>query len=127
MREGKHLAIIALGSMVYPSLEAAKVLAARGLDCAVINARFAKPLDEMLIKELCAKFKMLVVAEEGVSSGGFGSAVLELASQKNISVANITILGIPDTLIEHGKREELFEKIGLSPKAIAEKIEKKLR
>jgi len=122
LREGKHLGIIALGSMVYPSLEAAKVLAARGIECAVINARFAKPLDEMLIKELCAKFKMLIVAEEGVSSGGFGSAVLEFLERERISGVKIKRIALPCTFLPHAKREFLLEKYGLTANGIVHTV-----
>jgi len=127
LREGKHLAIIALGSMVYPSLEVARILAARGTECAVINARFAKPLDELLIKELCARFKMLVVAEEGVSAGGFGSAVLELLEREKISGVKVKRIALPCAFIPQARREFLLEKYGLTAKGIVHTVLNELK
>ncbi len=115
---GAGLAIIALGSMVYPSLEAAEILAARGIQCSVVNARFVKPLDELLIKKLCAKFETVVVAEEGVCSGGFGSAVLEFLEREGISGVNIKRVALPCAFIPHAKREFLLEKYGLTAQGI---------
>ena len=118
LREGEDATIIALGSMVYPSLEAAKILATKGIDCAVVNARFVKPLDELLIKGLCAKSKTVLVVEEGVSTGGFGSAVLELLEREKISGANIKTIALPCDFISHAKREFLLERYGLTAKGL---------
>jgi 1-deoxy-D-xylulose-5-phosphate synthase len=77
LKDGKHLAIFALGSMVGASFEAAKLLSKKGIQAAVINTRFVKPLDGELIENLSRRFKKFVTVEEGVISGGFGSAMFE--------------------------------------------------
>jgi len=122
IRPGKNLAILALGSMVYPSLEAAKKVAEQGIDCAVVNARFAKPLDEALIKKLCAKFKRLMVVEEGVAEGGFGAAVLEFLEKENIQDLHLARVALPSGFITHARREFLLEKYGLTASGIADKV-----
>ena len=122
LKDGKHLAIFALGSMVYVSLEAAKLLSKAGIQAAVINARFVKPLDEELIENLSKKFKKFVTVEEGVINGGFGSAILEFIDKENIKDVELKAIGLPDEFIEHGKREELIRKYNLTPEGIANVI-----
>ncbi len=122
LREGRHLAILALGSMVSVSLEAAKILSKAGIETTVINARFVKPLDGELIESLSLKFKKFVTVEEGVVSGGFGSAVLEFIDRENIRGIELKAIGLPDEFIEHGKREELMRKYNLTPDGIASVI-----
>lgn len=122
LRQGKELAIIALGSMVYPSLEAAQLLSFQGLDCAVVNARFVKPLDEILIKRLCVKFKKLIVTEEAVAEGGFGSAVLEFLEKEKIEDVRLARIALPTSFISHAKREFLLERYGLTASGIANRI-----
>jgi len=120
--EGGDLAVIALGSMVYPALEAAKILAAQGVECAVVNARFLKPLDELLIKKLCAKFATVIVAEEGVSAGGFGSAVLEFLEREDIRGVRLKRIALPCAFIPHAKREFLLERYGLTAQGIVHSV-----
>lgn len=122
LRQGKDLAIIALGSMVYPSLEAAQILSSQGLDCAVVNARFVKPFDEILIKRLGVKFKKLIVVEEAVAEGGFGSAVLEFLEKEKIVDVRLARIALPSSFITHAKREFLLERYGLTASGIANKI-----
>ena len=126
LKEGKHLAILALGSMVSISLEAAKLLSKAGINASVINARFVKPLDGELIENLSLKFKKFVTVEEGTVSGGFGGAVLEFMDRENIKGAEVKIIGLPDEFIEHGKREELLIKYNLTPKGVADVIASEL-
>ncbi|MGD1104218.1 MAG: 1-deoxy-D-xylulose-5-phosphate synthase, partial [Terriglobia bacterium] len=99
--EGSDIGILALGSMVYPCLEAAARLEALGLHATVINARFVKPLDEELICCLAAEKQFLVTAEEGTEAGGFGSAVATLLQDKKIP-ASILRIALPDRIIPHG-------------------------
>ncbi|MFH0839690.1 MAG: 1-deoxy-D-xylulose-5-phosphate synthase [Candidatus Omnitrophota bacterium] len=132
LREGKHLAILALGSMVAVSLEAAKILDKADIHATVINARFVKPLDGELIEELARRFKKFVTIEEGVASGGFGSAVLEFIDRENIKGIELKAIGLPDEFISHGKREELLRKYNLTAEGIAnvvasEMFEKQLK
>ncbi len=116
LSEGKDFAIFALGSMVSPALEAQGLLKEKGLSGFVINARFAKPLDQGLFIEIAKEVKFIFTAEEGIIDGGFGSSV------ENILSRSIGKIGLPDTFISHGQRELLLEKYGLTARAIADKI-----
>jgi 1-deoxy-D-xylulose-5-phosphate synthase len=116
LREGEDFAVIALGSMVMPSLEAIELLKKEGYSGAVINARFVKPLDTKSFRALGNKFKFIFTAEEGIIDSGFGSALENLISKPVIKI------GLPCEFIAHGKRELLLEKYGLSARAIADKI-----
>lgn len=119
LRSGKHIAILALGSMVYPALEAADLLVSQGVDATVINMRFAKPLDEALIYDLCARFGKLIVVEEGVKSGGFGASVLEFLEQRDITKTKVKIIALPCEFIPHAERDFLLARYGLTADGIA--------
>jgi 1-deoxy-D-xylulose-5-phosphate synthase len=121
LREGEGVAVLALGSMVGLALGAARMLAGEGIEAAVVNARFVKPLDAELICEQARLCGRVVTVEENSVAGGFGSAVAELLHQQGLCVP-VLCLGLPDRFVEHGSREELLANIGLEPKAIAEKI-----
>ncbi len=121
LREGRDGAILALGSMVYPCLEASERLAAEGLSLTVINARFAKPLDEELISVLAAEKPFLVTAEEGTLAGGFGALVCALVQDRRIPVSILRI-GVPDRIVPHGSPQLLHAKYGLDADGIADKI-----
>jgi 1-deoxy-D-xylulose-5-phosphate synthase len=123
-RPSSSLVIIAIGSMVYPSIEAAKLLEKDGLSVTVINARFARPLDRELLLKAAKAAERMVTVEEGVLEGGFGSAVLELLSEEKINLP-VDRIGLPSKFIEHGKREELLEKYGLTAEGIYQRVMKK--
>ena len=118
LREGGDVAIFALGSMVAPALEAARRLEEDGVACAVVNARFAKPLDRNLLLELAARIGRIVTVEEHALSGGFGSAVLEALSDAGVH-ARVKRLGIPDVFVEHASPESQLRSCGLTPDGIA--------
>jgi 1-deoxy-D-xylulose-5-phosphate synthase len=122
LREGNDLAILALGSMVYPSLEAAELLKRQGIDAAVVNARFAKPLDAALVTALAARTARLVIVEENTLKGGFGSTVLETLSQAGLCRVETECIGLPDRFIEHGKQENFRGKFDLDASGIARRI-----
>jgi len=107
IRQGKDMAIIAIGSTVMPSLEAAEHLAFLGIDAMVVNARFAKPLDTELILDAANYTRKMVIVEENVLSGGFGAAVLELLERAGASDVKVKRLGIPDEFVTHGKQDFL--------------------
>jgi 1-deoxy-D-xylulose-5-phosphate synthase len=121
LRQGSDLAILAIGAPVFPALEAAQKLAADGIDCAVVNARFAKPLDNNLIKDLAERTGRLVTVEENSLVGGFGGAVLELISQEKVA-ARVNCMGLPDLFIEHGNQEFLRSKYALDAQGIVNRI-----
>ena len=121
LRWGTDGAILGLGGMLESALQAADVLAAEGIEVAVINPRFIKPLDEALLARVFSECRFVVTVEEGAVMGGFGSAVLELASDRGWDTRHVRRLGIPDRFIEHGEREELLAELGLSAQGIADK------
>jgi len=127
LKEGKDALILAYGSMVSRSIEASKILKKKGLNVGVINSRFAKPLDEKLFLEMIDKYEQVFTVEENSLIGGFGSAVLELISDRQKEDYRVHRMGIPDKFIEHGKRDFILKNLGLDPTGIAKTIEKKLR
>jgi len=122
LRRGTDLAIIAVGSMVYPSLAAAELLATEGIEAAVVNARFIKPLDEALLVGVAKNFNRLVTVEENALAGGFGSAVLELLEERGLNQVAVKRIGLPDEFIEHGPQEVLRAKYNLDAQGIARVI-----
>lgn len=120
--DGEDAAIIAIGSTVYPALEAANQLRQSGCTTEVINARFVKPLDETLILSVLEKDIPVVVVEDNTIVGGFGSAVLELASRHNCRNKRIKLIGTPDAFVEHDSLENLRERIGLTASRISEAV-----
>jgi 1-deoxy-D-xylulose-5-phosphate synthase len=122
LKEGADVAIISIGSMVYPALEAAQLLSAEKIQAAVVNARFVKPLDESLILQLYDKCRAIIVVEEGVVKGGFGSAVLEALQEDGRIFKKprpIKCLGLPAEFIASDRRPALLEKYGLCVAGIA--------
>jgi 1-deoxy-D-xylulose-5-phosphate synthase len=117
LKEGEDLLILALGASVHHALEAARKLEKRGFKATVVNARFVKPLDAPLILSLAAKCGRVLTVEENMAQGGFGSAVLELLSDHNLSVP-VKRLAIPDQFMEHGAPDILRQKYGLDATGI---------
>ena len=115
-RQGQKIAILAFGSMVYPSLAAAE-----NLDATVANMRFIKPLDAELVKSLAASHDVLVTVEEGCTMGGAGSAVAEALSEAGIEIP-LLILGLPDKFVDHGDVGLLLSQCGLDAKGIESSI-----
>jgi 1-deoxy-D-xylulose-5-phosphate synthase len=122
LREGRDIAMLALGSMVYPALESAQRLEASGIHATVINARFMKPLDEELICCLASEKQFLVTLEEGTECGGFGAAVAALLQDRRVPASLIRI-AVPDRIIPHGAPDLLHAKFGLDADGIVEKIQ----
>jgi 1-deoxy-D-xylulose-5-phosphate synthase len=122
IKEGRDLAIIAIGSMVSTAVEVSAILLKKKVDAAVINARFISPIDGQMIEDVCVSCKRVITMEEGVLEGGFGSAVLEFIERENIKGVRVKRFGLPDRFIEHGKRDELFKKYNLTPDAICDVI-----
>jgi 1-deoxy-D-xylulose-5-phosphate synthase len=118
LREGEDILIIALGSTVYPSLRAAEKLADVGVQAAVINSRFLKPLDGNLLCDWAQRTGKILTVEENVLQGGFGSAVLELFQERSLFSIQVKRLGIPDTFVEHGPQTLLREKYGIDENGI---------
>ena len=121
LREGNDGAILAIGSMVYKSLQVAEELAEEGIDLTVVNSRFVKPLDKELIIDLANQHEQLFTVEEHILAGGFGSAVAELVVDNNLEV-KVKRIGLPDKFIEHGAQQKLLARYGLDKAGIKEKI-----
>jgi 1-deoxy-D-xylulose-5-phosphate synthase len=122
LRLGDRGAILSVGTMVYPALEAADRLAAEGLSLSVVNARFIKPLDRELILKLAATSGVLITVEENAIEGGFGSAVLELLEEEVMDGVRVRRLGFPDQYIEQGEQGELRTMYRLDAEGIAASI-----
>jgi len=113
--EQQDCVILAYGTAVASAEQAAKELAELGIHVAVVNARWAKPLDEELITRLAKETRRIVTVEDHVVAGGFGSAVLELLEARGLlSEVDIRLIGYPDKFIEHGAPSILKELYGLS-------------
>lgn len=112
-RWGSDGTFVAFGALFPACVRAAERLRLEGLDIGVINARFAKPLDQSTILRAIEESDFVLTVEENTICGGFGSAVLEAASAAGVSTANLKCLGIPDRFVEHGEREELLAELGL--------------
>jgi 1-deoxy-D-xylulose-5-phosphate synthase len=124
LREGDgKVALIGYGTGVARSLEAADLLAERGLEVTVADARFAKPIDAALMAQLAAEHDLLVTVEEGVLAGGFGSAVWETLNDGGLALPRIMRVGLPDRYVTHGKPALLHAEVGYTGRAIAQRIE----
>ena len=120
LREGKDVALIAIGSMVDYSMKAAERLEAEGIDCEVINMRFAKPLDTERLDEISAKHNKIVTLEENALHGGFGSGIAEYFMDMNYK-NDILRIGLPDSFVEHGTQAELHQILGIDADGIAKR------
>ena len=117
IKEGGDLTIVALGTMVEPAINAVRNLEASGIACALINARFIKPLDGAMILEHAAISGRVLTVEENALQGGFGSAVLELFEENNLKV-DVRRMGVPDSFVEQGTQAELRGALGLDSRGI---------
>jgi 1-deoxy-D-xylulose-5-phosphate synthase len=122
VKEGKDVAIIALGNTVYTALSAALKLEKEGVSTMVVNARFAKPLDSHLIAAVASMVPRIITIEENALQGGFGSAVIEYLNELEMPHVRIRRIGIPDIFIEQGKQTELRKKYGLDEEGIYQAV-----
>jgi 1-deoxy-D-xylulose-5-phosphate synthase len=118
-REGKRIAILAFGTLLYPALQAGEAL-----NATVVNMRWVKPLDMDLLAKIASSHDALVTLEEGTTMGGAGSAVLE-ALQILEQVKPVLVLGIGDVFTEHGDPAQLLVELGLDAAGIQASIEKR--
>jgi 1-deoxy-D-xylulose-5-phosphate synthase len=119
LRAGKDVTLLAAGVMADPCLAASDLLARHGIRAGVVNARFVKPLDENLIRRLARDVGVIVTVEDNLLAGGFGSAVLECVNAANLNWVKIFRIGLPDKFIEHGTRDQLLARYGLTGEGIA--------
>jgi len=121
LRKGKDCALLAVGVMCRPALEAAQTLAADGLDVTVVNCRFLKPIDREILDALAHEHKLLVTVEDGVVVNGFGASIAALVQTTAVDV-RVVPLGVPDRTYEHAPRAEQLEAVGLTGHGIAARV-----
>ncbi len=117
LREGEGVAVLSFGPIGKYAAEAADQLAEEGIRIGHYDMRFAKPIDEELIDEICTRYDHLITLEDGSRLGGFGSAVAEYLMEKEHK-PTLKILGIPDRIVEHGTQEELYHEVGIDAEGV---------
>ncbi|BDU75175.1 1-deoxy-D-xylulose-5-phosphate synthase [Mesoterricola sediminis] len=121
LREGRDLLLVAVGTLVASATALAERLAGEGLDCAVINARFIKPLDEQLIGQWARHTRAVVALEEGCAPGGFTGAIAEFLADQGIA-RPLLRCAVPDHIVHHGDHARLLDEEGLSPRALYDRV-----
>ncbi len=122
MREGSDGVIFAIGTEVWPAVRAAEALAREGINVAVINARFIKPMDDELISRYCKPGTRVITVEEGSLAGGFGSAVMERVQHLGLENVRFHRIGIPDEYVHHGSQDVLRAQYDLHAEGIARRV-----
>lgn len=122
---GSDVAILSIGHPGNFALAAAKELKTIGIEAAVYDMRFVKPIDTLLLHEVFAKFERIITVEDGSLMGGMGSAVIEFMSDHGYH-ARVVRLGMADYFYDHGSQEELYNEAGYNAKAISEAAKKLL-
>ncbi len=127
IKEGKKVALINFGTRLEECKKASAVLLNKGIDCTIIDARFAKPLDEKLIMEVASNHEVLITIEEG-SIGGFGSHVMQFLSDRGVFDRGLKFRSmiLPDIFIDQDTPEKMYETAGLDSSSIANKVEETL-
>ncbi|MER2191210.1 MAG: 1-deoxy-D-xylulose-5-phosphate synthase [Solibacillus sp.] len=123
LREGNDAVILTFGTTIPMALAAAETLATRGIDVRVVNARFIKPMDEAMLRDIMAADMPILTLEEAMLQGGFGSAVLEFAFDQGYR-PNLDRIGIPDQFVEHGDVNSLLAEINVTADETVKRIEK---
>jgi 1-deoxy-D-xylulose-5-phosphate synthase len=127
LRDGSDVVIAAVGQTVMPALRAAQDLVALGIDAAVVNARFVKPLDREMFRDLLLRIPRLITVEDHTVVGGFGSALLEFLAEEGITGVEVRRLGVPDRFVTHGTQDELRKLCGFDKDGIAQSALQMLR
>jgi 1-deoxy-D-xylulose-5-phosphate synthase len=122
LREGADATIVAYGSLAWQSMEAAKLLEAEGLNVAVVDARFCKPLDGAMLERVFGKGAPVITVEDHAAINGFGTAVVEHAAEKRYDTRLVTRLGLPDRFIKFASRPEQLAEVGLDAAGIARSV-----
>lgn len=121
LREGSDIAILSYGTIGQEAKKAVHLLSQEGIDIGHYNMRFVKPLDEELIKDILSNYQHIITIEDGTIVGGFGSAVAEfVVTQDNLKP--VSIMGVPDRLVEHGTQAELYAETGIDAQAVVAKV-----
>ena len=127
VKEGKKVALLNFGARLLECQKASEKLSTKGINCTIIDARFAKPLDEKLIMEIATNHEVLITIEEG-SIGGFGSHVMQLLSDRGVFDTGLKFRSmiLPDIFIDHDTPEKMYEVAGLDYLSIINKVEETL-
>ena len=127
IKEGKKVALLNFGTRLEECKKASKQLSLKGIDCTIIDARFAKPLDEKLIMEVATNHEVLITLEEG-SVGGFGSHVMQLLSERGVFDTGLKFRSmiLPDIFIDQDTPDKMYEVAGLDNLSIIKKVEETL-
>lgn len=125
IREGEDVAILSFGPIGNYVAEAADIMADGDIYIGHYDMRFAKPLDTGLIDQICRRYQHIITIEDGIKIGGFGSAVAEYLADKTYGVP-ISIMGVPDRIVEHGTQRQLHDEVGLGPDGIMKQVKKVL-
>jgi 1-deoxy-D-xylulose-5-phosphate synthase len=117
LKDGRNLAILSFGHPGNFATQAIRMLRTEDMDAAHYDLRFVKPLDEEMLHEVFEKYNKIITVEDGTVLGGFGSAILEFMTKHDYH-SQITILGIPDRVVEHGTPKQLQQECGFDAEAI---------
>jgi 1-deoxy-D-xylulose-5-phosphate synthase len=121
LSNGKDVAMLAVGSMVNYAQQASETLKENNLSCEIVNMRFVKPLDADMIDDIASRHSKIVTLEENNLPGGFGSAVVEYLSERNLK-NDVLRIGLPDKFVDHGTQAELHKILGIDVDGIARQI-----
>jgi 1-deoxy-D-xylulose-5-phosphate synthase len=127
LREGADAAVLAVGSMVHPALQAAQDLSQKSIDVTVVNCRYIKPMDEDILQDLIRRHDHLITVEENVLAGGFGDAVMEYMERSRARDAIVSCMGLPDQFIDHGARDRLLKEVELNAEGICRRVQEERR
>jgi 1-deoxy-D-xylulose-5-phosphate synthase len=122
LAEGTDVALLAVGTMVGPALQAREILAADGVSAAVVNCRFVKPLDLEVLGRMRRTCRLLLTLEENNLPGGFGAGVLDALDAESLSTDRVIRFGLPDAFVSHGGRDALLQQVGLTAEAMAQVV-----
>lgn len=127
VRKGDDLALLTFGSFVDRALKVAESLQDQGVEAAVVNLRFAKPLDAGLLSELAKEVRDWFVIEDHLFAGGLGARVLEFCERENLTGVRVKRFAVPDQIVEHGDREKILDQFGLSVEKLTRAIYEQMR
>jgi 1-deoxy-D-xylulose-5-phosphate synthase len=122
LHEGRDACLLAVGSMVEAAETVREELLREGIDVAVVNCRFVKPLDGALLRELVARYPILVTLEENTLRGGFGDGVHEYLQESGLQAGTLRHIGLPDRFVTHGSMSQILDEVGLSAQSLAPRV-----
>ena len=122
LHEGRDACLLAVGAMVEAAEQAREELLKEGIDLAVVNCRFVKPLDAAMMRDLVGRYPILVTVEENTLRGGFGDGVHEFLCESGLAAGALHHIGLPDRFVTHGSMSHLLDEVGLSPAALASRL-----